>query len=62
MLGTGKDATPSEEETSGAVWKLPSGSTTQYQPVSGCENRRSPSCGLPASVFSLEIVTELMTL
>ncbi|CLQ97390.1 Uncharacterised protein [Mycobacterium tuberculosis] len=34
----------------------------QYQPVSGCENLRSPNWGLPESWLSSPIVIELMTL
>ncbi len=61
-LAIGSLPDPSEVDSSGGVLNSPIGSTIQYQPVCGCENRRSPSCGLPASTDLSLTTIELMTL
>ncbi|MCY1241499.1 hypothetical protein D9M72_544050 [compost metagenome] len=61
-LAIGSLPLPSDVEIKGGVSNSPIGSTIQYQPVCGCEKRRSPSCGLPErTVFSLTEI-ELTTL
>ena len=47
-LAIGNLPDPSDVEVSGGLLNSPIGSTIQYQPVCGCENLRSPSCGRPA--------------
>ena len=61
-LAIGSLPDPSDVDISGGVLNSPIGSTIQYQPVCGCENRRSPSCGLPASTDLSLTTIELMTL